>query len=418
MDTSGSNLDQADSSKKKVQSVILEEYFSVENPDPVKFANIIIQESINLSASDILFEPRKDHVLVRVRTDGVLYEVGSIGLEIYLQISSRIKVLSSLDPTEKRKIQEGQFTIEHEGKSVNLRVEIAQTVHGELVVIRIHQKESIIMDLSKLGLSRIAYSNYENMLRQKSGLILVCGPTGCGKTTTLYSTISLLNQKQEYNVMTIEDPVEFKLDGANQMQVQEDIGFTFAQGLRTILRLSPDVVLVGEIRDKETAEISIESGLTGQLVLSTVHAIDSVGALFRLLDLGIEPYLLNSSLMGIIAQRLVRKLCPSCREPYNPSQEEQDLFTKVAGQAPTQLLKGKGCNECKSLGYKGRMGVFEVLVINSEVRSLIRRKVNENDLRQTLVNTGLVTLLRDGLEKVKQGLTTVDEVFRNSFKVE
>src|SRR3990170_4251542 len=299
-DTSPSGPEQL----RTVQTQTLRDFFSVLNPDPIRFLETVIQEAIKLSASDVLFEPKKEILRVRARIDGVIYELGTIGLANYEQITSRFKVLSNLNPSEKRKIQEGQFSIDFEGQTVNLRIEIAQTIFGELVVVRIHEKGSIIMDLSQLGLSKVAYQNYQNMLAQRSGLILVCGPTGCGKTTTLYSTIAKLNESGNYNVMTIEDPVEFQFEGANQTQVQSDIGFTFAQGLKTILRLSPDIIFVGEIRDKETAKIAVESGLTGQLVLSTLHAEDSVGALFRILDLGIEEYLLNSSLSGIVAQRL------------------------------------------------------------------------------------------------------------------
>jgi type II secretory ATPase GspE/PulE/Tfp pilus assembly ATPase PilB-like protein len=373
---------------------------------------------VGLLASDILLEPNEDKLRVRVRIDGALYEVGKTSLEAHKQIVSRIKVLSKLDPTEKRKVQEGQFTLDVGGSVTNLRVEVAQTINGELVVIRIHKGGTIIMELSKLGFSRIAYDNYENMLKQKSGLVLVCGPTGCGKTTTLYSTVSKLNENQTYNVMTIEDPVEFHLKGANQMQVQEDIGFTFAFGLKTILRLSPDIVLVGEIRDKETAETAVESGLTGHLVLSTIHAEDSIGALFRLLDLGIEPYLLNSSLMGIVAQRLVRTSCRACQAPYEPTQGENDLFRNIIRRLPKQLTKSSGCSECRNLGFRGRMGLYEVLAINSRIRGLLRDKVNEEKLRNTLMEEGLVTLLRDGLEKAEQGLTTVNEVLRNSLRVD
>lgn len=402
---------------RTVRTRTLEDYFSVRLPDPVKFVNVVVSECVKLSASDILFEPKKEELRVRTRIDGVLYELGKIGLDAYDQISSRIKVLASLDPTERRKVQEGQFTIDHEGRTVNLRVEIAQTIHGELVVIRIHERETIVMDLSALGFSKNAYQNYQNMLSQRSGLILVCGPTGCGKTTTLYSTISKLNESQNYNVMTIEDPVEFQLEGVNQIQAQEDADFTFANGLRTILRLSPDIVFVGEIRDKETAGVAVQSGLTGQLVLSSLHAEDSVGALFRLLDLGVESYLLNSSLMGIVSQRLIRVNCQSCQEQYEPSRTELDLFEKIVGRVPKQLMKARGCSACKELAYKGRTGIFEVLNINTKVRSLIRSKVNEDVLRERLAKEGFVTLLRDGLEKTEQGITTIDEVLRNSLKV-
>lgn len=404
----------------KTQSVsnpAVEHLFFQEQPEPVSFFDNLIREAVNLSASDILFEPRKENLLVRARIDGVIYELGKVNLPSYTHISARVKVLSKLDPTEKRKIQEGQFTVEHEGRTVNLRVEIAQTIHGELIVIRIHEKKTIVMELSQLGFGEQAYRIYEDILSQRSGLVLVCGPTGCGKTTTLYSTISKLNEKKNYNVMTIEDPVEFQLEGINQMQTQDETGFTFAVGLKTILRLSPDIVFVGEIRDQETAKIAVESGLTGQLVLSTLHAADSAGALFRLLDLGIETYLLNSSLMGIVAQRLIRKVCLDCKDYYEPTQNDVDVFQKVLGRPPEKLFKGKGCPSCQYLAYKGRMGIFEVLRMSARLRSLVREKVNEDTLRDTLTKEGFVTLLRDGLEKAEQGLTTVDEVLRNSLRV-
>lgn len=404
--------------RKRISTPALEEALSSVHADPVGFVDKVLKESVAMSASDIFFEPREEFLEVRVRIDGVMYVLGSIGLDIYVQVASRFKVLSNLDPTEKRKIQEGQFTIsDYIGATVNLRVEIAQTVNGELIVIRVHKKETIVMEISNLGFSQVALNNFQNMLKQRSGLILVCGPTGCGKTTTLYSTISRLNENQQYNIMTIEDPVEFKIEGVNQMQVQKEIGFTFAGGLRTILRLSPDVVLVGEIRDKETAEIAVESGLTGQLVLSTLHAEDSVGALFRLLDLGIESYLLNSSILGIIAQRLVRKSCVACRAPYQPNQDELEIFNKVTGRSPKQLVKSSGCPQCKNIGYKGRMGIFEVLLVDSQVRSLIRSRVNETQLRDKLIKANFVTLLKDGFEKAEQGHTTLEEVLRNSLRV-
>jgi len=392
-------------------------FFSASVIDPIKFINILFNEIIKLRASDIFFEPTKSSLLLRAKVDGVLYEIGKLTLESYQQVASRIKVMAELDPSEKRKVQEGKINVDHEGSIVNLRVEVANTVNGEIVVIRIHEKKTIIMPLEELGFSQISYKNYLNMLKQRSGLILVVGPTGCGKTTTLYSTISKINEGAIYNIMTIEDPVEFALDGVNQMQVAKDQGFTFAQGLKTILRLSPDVVLVGEIRDKETADIAVESGLTGQLVLSTMHAEDSVGALFRLLDLGIETYLLNSALVGIVAQRLVRKICNSCKEGKTIGADESELFRKAVGRLPRQLFNSKGCEYCSSLGYKGRMGIYEVLVMDSKIRELLRNKVTETDLRNILVKDNYDTLLRDGLSKAEQGLTTVDEVLRNSLRI-
>jgi type II secretory ATPase GspE/PulE/Tfp pilus assembly ATPase PilB-like protein len=396
----------------------LKAVFSQNIPNPVSFLETLVHEAIELSASDLLFEPRKNGLRIRARIDGVLYELGKIKLEVYDQVAARIKVLGKLDTTEKRKVQEGQFTIEHQGRVVNLRIEIAQTVHGELIVVRIHERRTIVMQLSELGFSEVAYTTYQEMLRQQGGLIVVSGPTGCGKTTTLYSTISKLNESQDQNVMTIEDPVEFYLEGVNQMQTQEEMKFTFAAGLRTILRLSPDIILVGEIRDQETAKIAVESGLTGHLVLTTTHAEDSVGALFRLLDLGIETFLLNSALVGVVAQRLVRKNCQACKTPYKPTGDEVDLFKNILGRPPRQLMKGRGCPECQGLTYRGRVGVFEVLKVSARTRDLLRNKINEDELRGLLTKEGLVTLLRDGLEKCEQGLTTIEEILRNSLKIQ
>jgi len=405
------------SETRKIQNPIIDQLFFAHTPEAVTFVNGVTTQAIKLQASDILFEPEANELRVRARIDGVLYEFGKVGLDSYLAISSRIKVLSGLDPTEKRKIQEGQYTIVIDGKTVNLRVEITQTINGELIVVRIHEKETIVMELTSLGFNKISFDNYMQILKTRSGLILVAGPTGCGKTTTLYSTVSKLNEGHNLNVMTIENPIEFQLEGVNQMQTQDDIGFTFASGLRTILRLTPDVVLVGEIRDKETAEIAVESGLTGQLVLSTLHADDSVGALFRLLDLGIEPYFINSSLVGIVAQRLVRRVCQGCAEEYKPSAQEVEIFTKVVGRLPKRLVKGKGCPACQNLAYKGRLGIFEVLVMNASVRDLLRQKVNEDSFRKQLENAGFVNLLRDGLEKAESGLTTVEEVLASNFRI-
>lgn len=403
---------------RTVSTSALRMLFSQTTLNPPAFVNIVIQESVNSLASDILFEPGRENVRVRVRIDGVLYELGRVDLDTFKCISGRIKVLSKLDPTERRRIQEGQFTTTHEGRMINFRVEIAQTIYGELIVIRIHEKKTIVMALSKLGLSKTGYETYQNMLQRRNGLILFCGPTGSGKTTTLYSTITKLNEDQNLNVTTIEDPVEFQLEGINQMQTQEEVGFTFAVGLRTILRLSPDIIFVGEIRDQETAKIAVELGLTGQLILSTVHAEDAVGALFRLLDLGIENYLLNSALAGVVAQRLVRRVCQACKSPYEPTLEQIDLFSKVMGAPPKYLVGGKGCTECQDLSYKGRVGIFEILEMDAKIRDLIRRKIDESTLRRVLRKEGFMTLLRDGLLKCEQGITTLQEVLRSNLIIE
>jgi type II secretory ATPase GspE/PulE/Tfp pilus assembly ATPase PilB-like protein len=398
----------------EVHFPLLEPYFRLANPDVVKFLEILTNEAANSSASDLFFEPEEKTIRVRMRIDGVLYDLGSLSVEIRDQLFSRVKVLSKLDPTEKRKIQEGQFTLELDGRTVNFRVEFAHTVLGECLVIRLHEKKTIILDLSKLGFSQDSFDKYKKILSQKSGLVLVCGPTGCGKTTTLYSTIMHLNQGKKFNVMTIEDPVEFRLEGTNQMQVAPELDFDFATGLKTILRLSPDIVLVGEIRDAETAKIAVESGFTGQLVLSTIHSQDAVGALYRLLDLGIETYFVNAAVSGILAQRLVRTNCPVCAKHVTPSQEENDLFTKVLGRVPQQIIRSDGCDQCKYVGFKGRSAIYEVLLVSTELRDLLREKVSEENIREHLLKTGHSSLLKEGLLKAEAGVTTVQEVLRNS----
>ncbi len=408
----------ADAQPRKLQNENLANLIGNPGADPVQLINVILHELAYLLASDILFEPMQEGVRIRARIDGVLYEVGIMSHDMYTAVASRIKVICNLDITHKSQVQEGQFTVEHENGIINLRVEIVETVHGELVVLRLHEKRTIVMQLAELGFSKDSYDLFWKMLKQRSGLILVCGPTGSGKTTTLYSTLTALKKVDDYNIMTVEDPVEFHLEGTNQIQTSQDRDFTFAKGLRTMLRLSPDIVLVGEIRDKETAEIAVESGLTGLLVLSTVHAEDSVGALFRMLDLGVETYLLNSSLVGIVAQRLTRRNCPACIKPYEPTQEEIDIFTNIVGRAPNKLFKSVGCPTCQNLAYKGRIGIYEVLRIDAKVRGLIRTKASEEEFRETLKQMNFTTLLKDGLLKCEQGITTIDEVLRNSLRVE
>ncbi len=382
--------------------------------DAVVFVNTLVKEAVNLSASDILLEPRAKDLLVRFRIDGVLYVCGTLSLETYEAVVSRLKVMAKLDPSEKRKIQEGQFSVESRGGNINLRVEIVQTVNGEFAFIRVHEMNTVVMELAWLGMSREDFDIYNNILSSVSGLVVVSGPTGSGKTTMLYSTIMHLNRNDRYSVMTIEDPVEFKLAGINQMQTNPETGFNFASGLKTILRLNPDIVMVGEIRDRETSEIAVQSGLSGQLVLSTVHAVDAIGSLFRLLDLGIEPYILNSSLSGVLSQRLVRVNCQECLGAYPPSDDEVELYKKVLGRPPKTLMKSKGCPSCQNLAFKGRTGIFEVLPITTKIRDLLRQKANEDSVREVLIAEGFKTLMCDGLVKAEQGITTVSEVLRNS----
>lgn len=403
---------------RKLQTEKLKEIFTNESVEPIGYINTVLSETVRLSASDILFEPRRNNVVIRARIDGVLYELGIADHAVYEFLVARVKVLASLDTANKIKIQEGQFVFEVDGRVVNMRVEIVQTVHGEMIVIRVHELSTIVMNLKQLGFSDEAYISYQQMIKKQAGLILVCGPTGSGKTTTLYSTISKLNEHRDFNVMTIENPVEFQLDGVNQMQANEDHGFSFAQGLHTVLRLSPDIVFVGEIRDLNTAKIAVESGLTGHLVFSTIHASDSVGTLFRLIDLGIETYLLNSALSGVISQRLVRMNCPNCLAQYQPTEEELDIFRNVIGRDPQNLYKSTGCDNCNNLAFKGRVGIFEVLTVDSYIRNIMRQEFGEDEIRNLLRQEGLTTILKDGLLKAEKGVTTIHEVLRNSLRID
>jgi len=402
------------SKPKTLMADALNNVFTNNIHDTVSFVNGILVESANVGASDILFEPEAESVRVRVRVDGVLYIVGKIPSKDIDTVIARIKVISNLDISEKRKVQEGQFSLNIENAIVNYRVEIVQIVHGELVIIRILQRNSIVMTLESLGFNSQQLATFKDILQSKSGLILVCGPTGSGKTTTLYTTIASLNKSQEYNVITIEDPVEYKLQGVNQMPIKTELGFGFKEGLKVTLRLSPDIILVGEIRDEETAMIAVESGLTGHMVLSTIHAPDSIGVIYRLLEFGIDTYLFNNALRGIVAQRLVRRNCPKCLQAYKPNQDECDLFQKNLKRIPEKLYRSSGCYECQNIGYKGRIGIYEILKMEANIRTLIREKTSEDVLRQKLENQSFVNLVRDGLLKCEQGLTTTEEILRNS----
>lgn len=386
--------------------------------NPVALINTLLSEAIKLQASDVLFEPDRNVVQIRIRVDGVLYPLINFPLDLYQQINARVKVMAKLDTTEHKKNQEGQFSFESPGKTVNIRIEIVKTIHGEMMVLRILQMSSVVMPLNQLGFSPDSLSIYEDIISNNSGLILVCGPTGSGKTTTLYSTINLLNDKRQFNVITIEDPVEYQLDGVNQMPVREEDGFTFEAGLKATLRLSPDIILLGEIRDRPTAVTAIESGLTGHMVLSTVHAPDVVGVIFRLLDLDIEPFLINSSLRGIVSQRLVRRVCQKCKEKVEVDPNTNEFFTKVIGRPPQQIVKGKGCESCQYLGYSGRVGIYEVLKWDSFARNLVRSSQHEDRIRQMMKQQGYKSLLVDGLLKAEAGITTIEEVLRNSLRVD
>ena len=373
----------------------------------IKLVNLIIMQAVKDRASDIHIEPEEDALKIRFRIDGVLHEMFSPPKHLELALLSRIKVLSKIDISEKRKPQDGRFNIKVENRDIDLRVSTFPTIYGENIVIRILDKGAILVDLDKLGFSKDAQSQFEALIKHPHGIVLVTGPTGSGKTTTLYSALSAIDS-EEKNIITIEDPVEYHLGRVRQSQINPKAGLTFASGLRSILRQDPDIVMVGEIRDKETAEISIHAALTGHLVFSTLHTNDASGALGRLIDMGVEPFLISSSVIGILAQRLVRVICEKCKESYNPSEE----VSKGLGVEDKELFRGKGCNACKSTGYKGRIGIFELLVVNEEIRKLTVDRASSDVIRKKAIGCGMRTLRADGLDKVSRGITTIEELIK------
>lgn len=376
----------------------------------IKLVNLLLQEAIKSRASDIHIEPEMNMLRVRYRIDGILYEVYKLPKHVTGLVTSRIKILSGLDIAEKRKPQDGRIRMNLDNREIDIRVSSYPTMYGENLVLRILDKSRVLLKLSDLGLNPQDLEKFNSLIRKPYGIILVTGPTGSGKTTTLYAALSEINSP-EINIMTIEDPVEYQIPLLRQTQINPKAGLTFASGLRSILRQDPDVIMVGEIRDLETADIAIQAALTGHLVFSTLHTNDSPGALTRLIDMGIEPFLVSSSVIGVIAQRLVRLICPYCKTEYTPP----EAVFKSLNLEPKREVKfyhGKGCEQCKGTGYSGRKGIFELLLINEEIRKLIVSKASASVIKQTAINQGMSTLLADGLNKAINGLTTLEEVLR------
>ncbi len=373
----------------------------------IKLVNLIIMQAVKERASDIHIEPEEGVLKVRFRIDGVLYEMFSPPKHLEAALLSRIKVLSKIDIAEKRKPQDGRFNIKVENRDIDLRVSTFPTIYGENIVIRILDKGAVLLDLDILGFSKKMQKDFESLIKHPHGIILVTGPTGSGKTTTLYSALSTIDSKEQ-NIITVEDPVEYHLGRIRQSQINPKAGLTFATGLKSILRQDPDIIMVGEIRDKETVEISIQAALTGHLVFSTLHTNDAATALTRLLDMGVEPFLISSSVIGILAQRLVRKVCEKCKESYKPSDE----ILKSAGKDIKKLFRGKGCKNCKDTGYKGRVGVFELLIINEGIRKMIIARASSDVIKKKALEMDMKTLNDDGLEKVSKGITTIDEIIK------
>lgn len=375
----------------------------------VRLVNSIIIGAISRETSDIHLDPQLTEMRVRYRIDGVLYEAMTIPLSMQKAVVSRIKIMAGLNIAEQRLPQDGQFTFKYENKEYDMRISTLPTRFGETVVIRILDKEKVIIGLSLLGMLSDELQKFEEIISLPSGMIIVSGPTGCGKTTTLYSVLHYQNTSEK-SIVTIEDPIEFHLPGISQVQVNPKGGITFATGLRAILRQDPNIVMVGEIRDEETAKISIHAALTGQLVLSTIHTPDAPSVLVRLLEMGIETFLISSTIIGIISQRLVRIICPSCKEEYKPAKDVLNYFPKEMNVKV--LYRGKGCQQCNFSGYKGRTGIFEVMKMNKELRDLVLYRAPASEIRHQALQSGMRPLFESGMIKVAQGITTIDEVLR------
>jgi general secretion pathway protein E len=379
----------------------------------IRLVNSLFYQASKERASDIHIEPFEQDLLIRFRIDGLLYDTISPPKAIQPLLISRIKIMAGLNIAEKRLPQDGRIRLKVAGKDIDIRVSLIPTAFGERVVLRLLDRSTALLGLEELGLSGRNLALVTRLIRQSHGIVLVTGPTGSGKTTTLYTALSQINTSDK-NILTIEDPIEYQLHGIGQMPVNPKIDLTFAAGLRSILRQDPDVIMIGEIRDAETAEIAIQAALTGHLVFSTLHTNDSFGAVSRLLDMGIEPFLVSSSLLGIMAQRLVRRVCPDCRRAYAPEEPEvRDIGLTPAAVAGRPFYRpGSGCDTCHHKGYRGRAGIHELLLLSDALRPLVIQRADAATIRRTAVGSGMPTLRDDGAEKVLAGLTTVEEVLR------
>ncbi|MHC4124501.1 MAG: GspE/PulE family protein [Planctomycetota bacterium] len=397
------------------QSIDLDDLKELSESNPVKkLLNLVIMQAIRDKASDVHFEPFEDEYKMRYRIDGVLYEMIPPPKHIAAALSSRIKVMANLDIAERRLPQDGRISLTVQNKPVDLRVSVLPTMFGESVVLRVLDRSQVSLDLEKVGLRQDELQKVRQLIRKPNGIVVVTGPTGSGKTTTLYSALSELNSI-ERKIITTEDPVEYDIDGIIQVQVKSDIGLTFARSLRSILRQDPDIVMVGEIRDLETAEIAAQASLTGHLVFTTLHTNDAPSSIARILDLGVEPFLVTATIEGIVAQRLVRMICQNCKKEFDP--DENQLFE--LGLEPDDI-KGKkfyygaGCSKCNKTGYKGRIAIFEIMVFNDEMRDLIMNQASTNVLREAGRKAGMKLLREDGLGKIFDGITTIDEVVKET----
>jgi type IV pilus assembly protein PilB len=384
------------------------------NSPAVEIVNLLITQGLRDRASDLHIEPQKDYLRVRFRIDGVLQDMAHLPSATGAALASRVKIMAGMNIVERRRAQDGQISVNVDGRELDVRVATIETIWGEKLVMRLLDRSRSLITLPQLGFSRGAYAEYHRMLHSPYGMMLVTGPTGSGKTTTLYASIHELDQ-QVRNIMTIEDPVEYMFDNINQSQINKLADISFANGLRAILRQDPDIILVGEIRDRETAEIAVQSALTGHLVLSSLHATDAVGALLRFTDMGIEGFLIASSVIAIVAQRLVRKTCDACKVPTQPNQEEVEFAASLGMRAPEVLYHGQGCSRCNMTGYYDRIGVFEVLTMSDEIKRLVIARASHREILDAAVKGGTVPLRVDAWNKICVGVTTVSEVLRSVY---
>jgi general secretion pathway protein E len=381
----------------------------------IRLVNALIYRAIKERASDIHIEPFEKEVRVRFRVDGVMYEVTQVPKRAHGHVAARVKIMSQLDIAEKRMPQDGRIRLKIAGKDIDIRVSTIPTAHGERIVLRLLDKSNVLLDLEKIGFSEYVLENFLRLIHRSHGIVPVTGPTGSGKTTTLYAALTRINSPDK-NILTVEDPIEYQLRGIGQMQVNPKIELSFASGLRAFLRQDPDVILVGETRDSETAEIAIQASLTGHLVFTTLHTNDSATAFTRLIDMGIEPFLVASSVLGVLAQRLLRKLCVECRVPHNPTPEQ----LAQVGLAPHQIhshhqifqVKDGGCENCSFSGFNGRIGIYELLLVDDDIRSRVIRNEPSGTIKQAACKKGMLSLRDDGADKVLRGITSIEEVGR------
>ncbi len=376
----------------------------------IRMVNHLMDRALDLSASDIHFEPEEKHLKIRCRVDGVMVDLETLPASAKAAVSSRVKLMARLDIGEKRLPQDGRIQYKMGSKNLDMRVSTLPGVHGESIVLRILDRSDVNVSLDQLGMPADIIKPYNNVIKQPHGIILVTGPTGSGKTTSLYATLEKINTGKNKTI-TVEDPVEYQLEGITQIHVNSKIGLNFAAGLRSIVRQDPDIIMVGEIRDAETAEIAIESALTGHLVFSTLHTNDAAGAITRLQDMGIDTYLISSSVIAVMAQRLVRRICSHCTESVQISEEEAELLEINKDECP-EIKRGKGCERCGNTGYKGRLGLYELLLISDDIRHVIGSGGDANAIRKQAVKEGLRTLRKDAMEKLYQGITTPEEIVR------